>query len=195
MGKKSLPIAGAVGSALVAAQTLYSILGNDKLLRPPGAVSEDDFISRCVSCGKCVEACPYVAILTAPVTAGRSAGTPYINARRKACRMCEGFPCVAFCPTGALRDISKRSDVRMGTAVIDEDLCVVFTHGTRCEVCYRTCPLIDEAITIDYRAREGDIYHVIFAPVVDQEKCTGCGLCVERCVVSEPEVAIRIEPR
>ena len=27
---------------------------------------------------------------------------------------------------------------------------------------------------------------------IDEDKCVGCGLCVERCVVSEPEVAIRI---
>ena len=79
----------------------------------------------------------------------------------------------------------------MGVAVIDEDLCIAF-QGMRCEVCYRTCPLIDEAIVIDYRLREGDAIHSVFAPVIDEDKCVGCGLCVERCVVSEPRVAIRI---
>ena len=66
-------------------------------------------------------------------------------------------------PTNALRDIEQRSDVKMGVAVIDEDLCIAF-QGMRCEVCYRTCPLIDEAITIDYRLREGDAIHTLFAP-------------------------------
>ncbi|MCL2883238.1 MAG: 4Fe-4S dicluster domain-containing protein, partial [Coriobacteriia bacterium] len=195
MGKKSLPVAAAMGTVLIAAQTLYSILGDASLLRPPGAQSEDDFIARCVSCGKCVLACPYAAIQTATIATGRSAGTPYIDARRKACRMCEGFPCVAACPTGALRDITTRADVRMGTAVINEDLCVVFTNANRCEVCYRVCPLIDQAISIDYRKREGDIHHVLFAPVINVDKCTGCGICVERCVISQPDVAIKIEPR
>lgn len=81
--------------------------------------------------------------------------------------------------------------MKMGVAVIDEDLCIAF-QGMRCEVCYRTCPLIDEAIVIDYRLREGDAIHSVFAPVIDEDKCVGCGLCVERCVVSEPRVAIRI---
>ena len=80
---------------------------------------------------------------------------------------------------------------RPAAYVIDEDLCIAF-QGMRCEVCYRTCPLIDEAIVIDYRLREGDAIHSVFAPVIDEDKCVGCGLCVERCVVSEPRVAIRI---
>ena len=80
-------------------------------------------------------------------------GTPMIDARAQACRLCEDFPCVEACPTNALRDIETRSDVKMGVAVIDEDLCIAF-QGMRCEVCYRTCPLIDEAIVIDYRLRE-----------------------------------------
>jgi len=195
MGKKSLPVAAALGTVLIAAQTLYGALHDADLLRPPGAQSEDDLIAHCVSCGRCVLACPYAAILTASLTAGRSAGTPYIDARRQACRMCEDFPCVAACPTGALRDIATRADVRMGTAVIDEDLCVVFTNANRCEVCYRSCPLIDQAISIDYRKREGDVHHVLFAPVINVEKCTGCGICVQRCIVSEPDIAIKIEPR
>ena len=55
---------------------------------------------------------------------------------------------------------------QLGIAVIDEDLCIAF-QGMRCEVCYRTCPLIDEAIVIDYRLREGDAIHSVFAPVID----------------------------
>ena len=87
--------------------------------------------------------------------------------------------------------MEARADVHMGTAVIEEDLCIAL-QGMRCEVCYRVCPLIDEAMTIDYRMREGDAIHAVFAPRIDREKCVGCGLCVERCVVGEPRVAIRI---
>ena len=168
--KVSSVIAGA-SAALVAFQAaLYASHGEADLLRPPGAHGEKDFASRCVKCGKCMEACPYIAIKPARD---------------------EDFPCVEACPTNALRDIETRSDVKMGIAVIDEDLCIAF-QGMRCEVCYRTCPLIDEAIVIDYRLREGDAIHSVFAPVIDEDKCVGCGLCVERCVVSEPRVAIRI---
>jgi ferredoxin len=34
---------------------------------------------------------------------------------------------------------------------------------------------------------------VVFAPVINEQKCVGCGLCVERCVVSQPDIAIKID--
>ena len=76
-------------------------------------------------------------LFPAPGNQGLAAGTPMVDARAQACRLCEDFPCVEACPTNALRGIEERSDVRMGTAVIDEDLCIAF-QGMRCEVCYRT---------------------------------------------------------
>ena len=189
--KRSSIIAG-IAAAIVGGQAVYlAAAGKGELLRPPGAQSESDFMARCVKCGKCLEACPYRAVHVAPGNAGAAAGTPVIDAREQACRLCEDFPCVAACPTGALRDVEARADVHMGTAVIEEDLCIAL-QGMRCEVCYRVCPLIDEAMTIDYRMREGDAIHAVFAPRIDREKCVGCGRCVERCVVGEPRVAIRI---
>ena len=162
-------------------------------LLPPGAVPEGGFAALCVKCGKCMETCPYQALRPASLDAGLLVGAPAVDARLQACRLCASFPCIEACPTGALEPVASRADVRMGTAVIDEDLCLSF-QGMRCEVCYRACPLIDEAISIDYRKREGDAIHALFAPVVNEEKCVGCGLCVERCVVSDPQPAIRIEP-
>lgn len=189
--KLSSVIAGA-SAAIVAFQAVaYASRGESSLLRPPGAQGESDFMTRCIKCGKCIEACPYQALKPAGNEAGMAVGTPRIDARDQACRLCEDFPCVDVCPTGALRDVSARSDVRMGVAVIDEEGCIAF-QGMRCEVCYRACPLIDQAIVIDYRMREGDAIHTLFAPVIDEDACVGCGLCVERCVVSEPTVPIRI---
>lgn len=162
------------------------------LLRPPGASTEADFMARCVKCGRCIEACPYAVLHVADFMSGFAAGTPTFDARAHACRLCEDLPCIDACPTEALHPVASRDDVRIGTAIIDEDLCIAL-KGMRCEVCYRTCPLIDRTITIDYRALEGDAIHSVFAPVVHEDACTGCGLCVERCVVSEPSVAIRVE--
>lgn len=164
-----------------------------QLLRPPGSQGEHDFASRCIKCGKCVQACPYRSLGVASIDTGLSVGSPYLDAREQACRLCEDFPCVEACPTGALRDVNERTDVRMGVAAINEELCIAF-QGMRCEVCYRACPLIDEAITIDYRPRDGDAIHSLFTPAINEESCVGCGLCVERCVIGEPEVAIRIRP-
>lgn len=184
-------IAG-VAAALVAAEGVYSAAtGKSSLLRPPGSQGESDFMSRCIKCGKCIEACPYKAIYPADLTQGAAAGTPMLDVENRACRLCADFPCVAACPTGALRDVSERHDVNMGYAKINENTCIAF-QGMRCEVCYRVCPLIDEAITIEFQAMENDSIHTKFIPTVNKEKCTGCGLCVQRCVVRDPKVAMKV---
>ena len=176
----------AVGAGAVSVAT-----SSHSLLRPPGSQGEKDFMSRCIKCGKCIEACPYQAVHAAGIDAGAACGTPCITARDQACRMCEDFPCVNACPTGALRDVETRADVNMGYAVIDEVNCIAF-KGMRCEVCYRACPLLDEAIMTNYEEIEDDSIHVKFIPTIDKDVCTGCGLCVMRCVVSDP-VPIRIK--
>ncbi|MDR1714019.1 MAG: 4Fe-4S binding protein [Coriobacteriales bacterium] len=193
--KEGFRAAAFAAAGIIGLQSVYNLIAdNGFLLRPPGIQSEEDFLSRCTSCGKCIEACPYVAIQAATWQAGIAAGTPVIDAASQACQLCHDFPCVAACPTGALRDVSKREDVRMGTAVIDEELCIAISKSIRCEVCYRSCPLIGEAITCEYRVPEaGNRGFAIFAPVVDAEKCTGCGICVQRCYVRQPTTAIRIE--
>lgn len=177
----------AAGAALSAAPSPLS------LLRPPGSTSPADFSARCIRCGRCLEACPYQAIHAAPLNAGREASTPFVNARAQACRLCADFPCAAACPTGALQVPAERAAAAMGTAVVNEETCLSF-QGMRCEVCYRACPLIDEAIVIDYRPREGDAIHAVFAPQVNAEVCPGCGLCEQRCPVSDPAPAIVVVP-
>lgn len=185
-------IAGLAALA-VAAEGVVSVTANNAsaLLRPPGIQSEHDFMARCIKCGKCIEACPYAALHVAGPMQGAAAGTPHIEAREQACRLCADFPCVSVCPTQALRDVAEKHEPRMGYARIEEDVCIAY-QGYRCEVCYRVCPLIDEAITIDFQSLEGDEIHTKFAPVVNKDACVGCGLCVERCAVSEPYVPIRI---
>lgn len=186
---KFLPYAAA---ALLGVQAVsYAVQPTGSLIRPPGARDEKDFASKCVKCGRCIQACPYVALVPAGMQTGSAVGSPMLDVRNQACRLCSDFPCIEACPTDALHDIESVDDVDMGFAVIDEDLCIAL-QGMRCEVCYRACPLIDRAITIDYRLREGDSIHSIFAPIIDEDVCVGCGLCVERCVVSEPDVAIKI---
>ncbi len=187
-------IAG-ISALLAGSEIVYrGVLRTDDVLRPPGFQNESDFLSRCIKCGRCIEACPYMCIGTAPFSSGAQSGTPQIDPRRQACRLCDSFPCTKTCPTGALRDVETIDDVRMGTAVINYDLCIAMA-GNRCEVCYRACPLIDKAITIDYTVREGDAIHSVFAPKINADECVGCGICVERCVVSEPEVAISIKTK
>ncbi|TMV05616.1 ferredoxin-type protein NapG [Ruegeria sediminis] len=163
-------------------------------LRPPGALAEDDFLGACIRCGLCVRDCPYDTLKLAELGEdGPATGTPYFTARDVPCEMCDDIPCVAACPTGALDPaLQNIDDARMGTAVlVDQENCLNFL-GLRCDVCYRVCPVIDEAITLEtsHNARSG--HHAIFAPTVHADHCTGCGVCEKSCVL--PEAAIKVLP-
>lgn len=163
-------------------------------LRPPGALPESDFLSACVRCGLCVRDCPFGTLKLAELgETGPATGTPYFTARDIPCEMCDDIPCVGACPTGALDPSLDRIDyARMGTAVlVDQENCLNFL-GLRCDVCYRVCPVIDEAITLETSHNERSGHHAMFAPTVHAEACTGCGLCEKSCVL--PEAAIKVLP-
>ncbi|MBG6206319.1 ferredoxin-type protein NapG [Labrenzia sp. EL_126] len=163
-------------------------------LRPPGALPETDFLSACIRCGLCARDCPFDTLKLADLgEEGPATGTPYFTARKVPCEMCDDIPCVAACPTGALDPaLEDIDDARMGTAVlVDQENCLNF-HGLRCDVCYRVCPSIDEAISLKASHDERSGHHAIFAPTVHADHCTGCGLCEKSCVL--PEAAIKVLP-
>jgi ferredoxin-type protein NapG len=162
-------------------------------LRPPGARPEGEFLGACVRCGLCVRDCPYGTLDLARLGEDVATGTPYFVARDVPCEMCEDIPCVKACPTGALdhalTDIKKS---RMGLAVlVDHETCLNY-QGLRCDVCYRVCPLIDKAITLEPQHNERTGRHALFIPVVHSEHCTGCGKCEKGCVLEK--AAIKVFP-
>lgn len=162
--------------------------------RPPGALDESAFASACVRCGQCVQACPYDMLKLATLASGMAAGTPYFVARENPCEMCEDIPCAKVCPSGALdKDIASINDARMGLAVLlDQENCLNF-QGLRCDVCYRVCPVIDEAITLELEQNHRTGKHARFLPTVNSNYCTGCGKCEQACVLEES--AIKVLPR
>ncbi|MDH4133357.1 MAG: ferredoxin-type protein NapG [Gammaproteobacteria bacterium] len=162
-------------------------------IRPPGALPEEQFLGACIRCGLCVRDCPPGTLDLARLGDGPATGTPFFNARRVPCEMCEDIPCVQACPTGALdhalKDITKS---RMGIAVlVDQENCLNFL-GLRCDVCYRVCPLIDKAITLETQHNLRSGKHTMFLPTVHAEACTGCGKCEKGCVLDE--AAIKVLP-
>ncbi len=162
-------------------------------IRPPGASTEDDFQAACIRCGLCVRDCPYDILKLATPEQHVATGTPFFVARIKPCEMCEDIPCVKACPTGALdhqfTDIKK---AKMGLAVlIDHETCLNFL-GLRCDVCYRVCPAIDKAITLDLQHNERTAKHTMFLPTVHSDACTGCGKCEASCVLEV--AAIKVYP-
>lgn len=155
---------------------------NKRFLRPPGALKEIDFLSRCIRCGKCVQVCPYRSIKIASLMDGlTNMGTPFIKAREIPCYLC--MKCPPVCPSGALnRNLREKKDVKMGIAVINKKECLAWQE-TLCRSCYQSCPIFDEAIKMDEKLR----------PVVDEKKCVGCGICENVCPV-EP-TAIIVKPK
>ena len=161
-------------------------------LRPPGALPEEDYLATCIKCGICVDACPYDTLSLAKVGEGSEIGVPKFTAREIPCYMCEDVPCARACPTGALDKEIKIEDSRMGLAVlVDKENCIAF-QGLRCEICYRQCPLMDKAISLEYRHQDRTGKHAFFEPVVHSDACTGCGICEHACILEE--TAIRVLP-
>jgi ferredoxin-type protein NapG len=160
-------------------------------LRPPGALPEKDFLAACVRCGLCVRDCPYDTLKLADWADGPALGTPFFQARNIPCEMCDTIPCVKACPTGALQhaltDIAK---AKMGVAVITSRETCLNLQGLRCDVCYRVCPAIDKAITLEVSHNARTTKHAIFEPVVHAEHCTGCGKCEKSCVLTESAIKV-----
>jgi ferredoxin-type protein NapG len=163
-------------------------------IRPPGALAEAEFLAACVRCGLCVRDCPYDTLKLARLGDGVATGTPYFEARGIPCEMCEDIPCVAACPTGALdRGLTEIGKAKMGLAVlIDQENCLNFL-GLRCDVCYRVCPVIDKAITLERIHNPRSDRHAMLLPTVHSEYCTGCGKCEKSCVLPG-ESAIKVLP-
>ncbi len=160
--------------------------------RPPGALAEGDFLATCLRCGRCVQACPFGTLDLATPADDVVTGTPWFEPRDVPCFMCEDVPCAAACPSGALDGDVAIGDSRMGLAVLtDRENCLAYL-GLRCEACYRACPVIGDAITLEYEVNEQTGRHARFLPEVHASACTGCGMCEHACVMEQP--AIRVLP-
>ena len=153
------------------------------LLRPPGAISERQFLQVCSHCDECIHACPKDAILRAPKKMGFLVfNTPYIDPMRNPCVMCTELPCISACPDGALLPVQQLTDVNMGYAILDKKKCQAYGE-TFCQQCVIDCPV------------PGAIHQVNDKPVIDKNICTGCGVCMRSCSTVNIPLAIKIKPQ
>lgn len=144
--------------------------GKRRFIRPPGALAESDFLSKCERCRKCVEVCPVDAIFPAGPDRGPELEmTPMLNVISRACVMCDDVPCASACPTGALEPVA-RDEIRIGLAVVLSNLCLN-RRGESCDACVPACPYPEKALVTGPD-------HV---PMVDESFCTGCGQCAQAC--------------
>lgn len=171
------------------------------VLRPPGAIARDKFLKACIKCGQCVEACPYDTLKLATPGMGLPLGTPYYQPREIPCYMCTNIPCTEACPSDALdlkeliaKDASGPdiNNAKMGLAVIHKESCIAF-WGIQCDACYRACPLIDEAITLQKDKNIVTGKHANLKPIINSDVCTGCGVCERACVTEK--AAVKVFPR
>jgi ferredoxin-type protein NapG len=160
---------------------------NKLVLRPPGALKGKAFVSTCIRCGMCVEACPFDVLKLSTISDKISIGTPYFIPRIEACHMCPDIPCASSCPTKAL-DIKqltvdgelKIDSAKMGLATLNTETCLAY-KGLQCTLCIRACPLADEAIVLHTERNPRTDIHAFLKPVVVADYCTGCGMCEHAC--------------
>lgn len=156
-------------------------------LVPAGSLSLKNFSNHCVSCQLCVAACPNQVLR--PSTALETLMQPEMSYERGYCRP-ECTTCSQICPAGAIRPIGieEKSSIQIGHAVINLEACVVNKDNVSCGNCARHCP----AGAIRMVKKNPDDENSIRIPVVNEEKCIGCGACENLCP-ARPFTAIHVE--
>ncbi len=166
-------------------ETVDKITRRVPLIRPPGAITERQFLQACTRCDKCIHACPKDAIQRVPKKMGfLIAGSPYIDPKKIPCVMCDDLPCIPACPDGALvpPPNNDRMEVKMGYAILDKKNCQAY-GDTFCQQCVIDCPIPGAIIQKDDK------------PIIDKRTCTGCGVCVLSCSTVNIPLAIKIKPQ
>lgn len=154
---------------------------------PPGAVSLAHIERHCTSCQLCITACPNGVLR--PSTELSTFMQPVVEYERGYCRP-ECVRCSDVCPAGAFHPITveEKSSIQIGHAVVRLDACLMAAEGKRCGNCSRHCPV--GAITL--APVNPDDKSSRWMPVVNEERCIGCGACENLCPV-RPLSAIYVE--
>ena len=142
-----------------------------KFLRPPGVVSEEEFASRCISCGQCAAVCIFYCIEMRPDSLfGPS--RPRIYPSKAPCFLC--MRCSDSCPTDALTPVQPEQ-AGMGKGHLNMKQCLEYQEESSimCWTCYEKCPLKGLAIVLE---------HGYISTITD--KCVGCGVCEYVCPVN-----------
>lgn len=154
---------------------------------PPGALSIRHFAQHCTACQLCVSVCPNEVLR--PSSGLLTLMQPEMSYERGYCRP-ECTRCADVCPAGAIRPISKadKSSTQIGHAVWIKKNCIPLTDGVECGNCARHCP----AGAIQMVPSDAANPQSLKIPVVNTERCIGCGACENLCP-ARPFSAIYVE--
>ncbi len=152
-------------------------------IRPPFAIDELEFLLACTRCGECEKACPHGVIFSLSTRLGAQvAATPAMDLLNKACHLCEDWPCVAACEPAALiirdNEENKKPLPKLALLDINEKSCLPYS-GPECGACAASCPV------------EGALVWNMTKPTINMERCTGCSLCRESCIVEPSAINVK----
>jgi polyferredoxin/Pyruvate/2-oxoacid:ferredoxin oxidoreductase delta subunit len=166
-----------------------------RLIRPPGALSEREFLERCVKCSECMKVCLTNGLQPTLLEAGlEGMWSPVLVPRVGYCEYSCTL-CGQICPTGAIKRLpveEKRKTV-IGLAFINKNRCLPHAFNVNCMVCEEHCPTPKKAIVFEEVQKVGPDGNRITLklPVVVPELCIGCGICEYKCPVSdEPAIYV-----
>jgi len=142
------------------------------VVRPPYGMNESLFQSGCLTCESkaCVASCEEQIIVL------DDTGIPTLDFSRNGCTFCEA--CADVCDKEVLSlERSNAEEWINARFRIRTEACIAH-NGVICFACKEPC--MENAI----------MFNGMFNPVIDEEKCNGCGFCLGRC----PTQAIEYEP-
>lgn len=130
--------------------------------RPPWALSNALFLALCTQCNQCVDQCPMRVLGKSDETVEILSGRPILDLAHGSCNFCG--QCVDNCPTGALnREQGSKKQVMpalVGSCQLELEM--------YCNFCQEACA----ELAIEYVDKK---------PVIDNDRCTGCGDCALDC--------------
>ncbi len=162
ISRRGFVLSLASGIFAVPALRLSNKLGSNwqhTIIRPPGALPEEEFLKRCIKCGQCMRTCPTNVIQPGGIEGGlENLWTPVLNNRigSSGCQL-NCVACGQMCPTSAIRPITlaekhglgefaEVGPIKIGTAFFDRNRCLPWSMDKPCIVCEENCPVSPKAI-------------------------------------------------
>lgn len=185
----------AVPAVMKASRVGRSSAINPELLRPPGVADEQGFLNLCVRCGLCLKVCPTNGLQPSALLGGlEGIFSPRLVPRMGYCEIGCTL-CSQACPTGAIPQLAPKlkATTVIGKAAFDLDRCLPWAKNEECICCEEHCPVPEKAIGFDevhVKNAKGETI-TLQRPFVHWERCTGCGICENKCPL-DGEAAIHV---